>query len=38
MGRPVIYLHTEQSYYLNKPKVTIRDICFRILQRQECAG
>lgn len=27
MGRPVIYLHTEQSYYLNDPKVTIRDIC-----------
>ena len=27
MGRPVIYLHTEQSYYLNNPKVTIRDIC-----------
>lgn len=27
MERPVIYLHAEQSYFLNHPKVRIKDIC-----------
>lgn len=27
MERPVIYLHAEQSYFLNQPKVRIKDVC-----------
>ena len=27
MERPVIYLHAEQSYFLNDPKVRIKDVC-----------
>lgn len=27
MERPIIYLHAEQSYFLNDPKVRIKDVC-----------
>lgn len=27
MEKPVIYLHAEQSYFLNDPKVRIKDVC-----------